>query len=99
MTNWKQRRAAYVAAAARYREASRLMTRAERVLDRMLAHGVEESRAFEVAGVGLADERTVRAYREMRRARERLKSSVQDESTAAKTAAHNNRTTSNIHHE
>jgi hypothetical protein len=62
----------YIIALARYREAERVMARAERMLDRMIEHGVEETRAYTVAGVNLTDRRCIRAYQEMRRARERL---------------------------
>jgi hypothetical protein len=59
----------YIVALARYREAERVMARAERNLDRMIEHGVEEGRAWQLAGVDLADRRVLRAYDEMLRAR------------------------------
>jgi hypothetical protein len=69
---WKQHLAAYLAAAARHREARHTMARCERLLDRMIEHGVDEDHAYLAAGVGLADRRCIRAYHEMHRARERL---------------------------
>jgi hypothetical protein len=64
----------FIVAAARYQEARHLMARAERLLDRLLARGVSEDRAYTLAGVALADRRCIRAYHEMRRARDRLPS-------------------------
>jgi len=40
---------------------------------RLDRHGVEENRAYEVAGIGLTDVRAVRANKEMRRALERVR--------------------------
>jgi hypothetical protein len=58
----------------------RIMKRAERTFFRLAdRHGVEERRAYTIAGVALADERSVRAYQEMLQAFERLKSSVRSE--------------------
>jgi hypothetical protein len=64
--------AALIVAVARYHEATRVMARAERILDRMIEHGVAEDRAYTIAGVGLADRRCIRAYHEMKRARRLL---------------------------
>jgi hypothetical protein len=64
----------YIVALARYHEAKRVMARAERNLDRMVEHGVDEDHAYLAAGVALADRRCIRAYHEMRRARDRLPS-------------------------
>jgi hypothetical protein len=59
----------YIVALAQYHAARRTMVRCERLLDRLLAHGVSEDRAWLLAGVALADRRCIRAYHEMRRAR------------------------------
>jgi hypothetical protein len=69
--------AAYVAALRQNREADRRMARAERVFDRLLKNGVDADRAFTLAGVGLADERAIRAQGKMERARRLLESSAQ----------------------
>jgi hypothetical protein len=60
------------------------MARAERNLDRMLERGVDEDRAWLLAGVNLADVRQLHAYGEMHRARELLISSVRKESTVTR---------------
>jgi hypothetical protein len=44
------------------------MARAERVLDRLIENGVDDDRAYKLAGVNLADVRQLRAYGEMQRA-------------------------------
>jgi hypothetical protein len=62
----------YLVALARYHAARRTMARAERLLDRLLEHGVSEDRAWQLAGVHLCDRRCIKAYQEMRWARERL---------------------------
>jgi hypothetical protein len=84
MTGWRQHFAAYLAAQRQHREASRVMARAERNLDRMLERGVDEDRAWLLAGVNLADVRQLHAYGEMHRARELLISSVRKESTVTR---------------
>jgi hypothetical protein len=84
MTRWEQHFTAYLAAQRQHDEAARLMARAERNLDRMIEHGVAEDRAWLLAGVHLCDVRNLRAYGEMSRAREALKSSVRNESTATR---------------
>jgi hypothetical protein len=76
--------ASYLAAQRQHHEAARLMARCERVLDRLIEGGVDENRAYTLAGVALADVRSLRAYGEMSRAREALKSSVRNESTATR---------------
>jgi hypothetical protein len=88
MTGWRQHFAAYLAAQRQHREASRVMARAERVLDRLIERGVDEDRAYKVAGVGLADVRAGRAYQEMSRALETLRASAWTSSTAARLVAH-----------
>jgi hypothetical protein len=62
----------YVIALAQYQAARRRMVRAERLLDRLLEHGVDEDRAWQLAGMHLCDVRCIKAYAEMRRAREQL---------------------------
>jgi hypothetical protein len=74
----------YIVALAQYHAARHTMARAERNLDRMIEHGADENRAYTLAGVALADVRSLRAYGEMSRAREALKSSVRNESTATR---------------
>jgi hypothetical protein len=59
----------YIVALAQYHEARHTMARAERLLDRLLEHGVSEDRAYTLAGVALCDRRCIRAYHEMHRAR------------------------------
>jgi hypothetical protein len=76
--------ASYLAAERKHHEASRVMARAERILDRLIENGVAEDRAYRIAGVHLADVRDLRAYGEMSRAREVLKSSVRNESTVTR---------------
>jgi hypothetical protein len=66
--NWRRHFAAYVAAVARHREARHTMARAERVLDRLIENGVDDDRAYKLAGVNPADVRQLRAYGEMQRA-------------------------------
>jgi hypothetical protein len=75
---------AYITAQRQYHEAARVMARCERMLDRMVEHGVEEGHAYLAAGVGLADRRCLRAYGEMSRTRERLISSVRNENTVTR---------------
>jgi hypothetical protein len=55
------------------------MSRAERIFDKLSRKGVKDERAYTLAGVGLADERSMRAYQEEMRAFERLCLSLQDE--------------------
>jgi hypothetical protein len=62
----------YLVALAQYHAAERVMARAVRQLDRMIEHGVDENRAWLLAGVDLADRRCIRAYHEMLRARRLL---------------------------
>jgi hypothetical protein len=76
--------ASYLAAERQHHEAARLMARAERVLDRLIEHGVNENRAWQLAGVHLCDVRSLHASQHMRRARELLKSSVRNESTVTR---------------
>jgi hypothetical protein len=79
--------ASYLAAQRQHREAERVMARAERMLDRMIEHGVDEDRAYKLAGVALADARSVRAYQDMRQAREALALSVRNQGTVARLLA------------
>jgi hypothetical protein len=69
---WKQCLVEYLDANARHATADRLMSRAERIFDKLSRKGVKDERAYTLAGVGLADERSVRAYQEKMRAFERL---------------------------
>ena len=68
-----------VDAKARYAIAQRLMSRAERTFNKLSMKGVEDERAYTLAGVDLADERSVRACQEKKRAFELLRLSLQDE--------------------
>ena len=74
-TNITSRRAltAYLDATARHAEATRLMVRAQRTFNKLCIRGVDEDRAYKLAGVGLADVRDVRACTEEREAFARLK--------------------------
>ena len=78
MTMWNDRLVEYLAATARHAEAERLMQRAERTMDK-LAKRCGDERAYEIAGVGLADERSTRAYQQERRASDALKDSLRGE--------------------
>jgi hypothetical protein len=71
---WKQRLVEYRAAKARHDAAMRLLQLSER--------GVEDERAYTLAGLRLADERSVRACQEEMRAFERLRSALRCEGTA-----------------
>ena len=75
---WQPRLIEYLAAKARHAAAERLMHRAERTFDK-LAKRCGDKRAYEIAGVELADERSVRAYQQERRAFDALKGSLRGE--------------------
>lgn len=62
-----------VDAKARYAIAQRLMSRAERTFNKLSMKGVEDERAYTLAGVDLADERSVRACQEKKQAFEWLR--------------------------
>ena len=61
---WQQRLAEYREAKARDDEAKRLMSRAERTADK-LAKRIGDKRAYEIAGVNLADVRSLRTYQDL----------------------------------
>jgi hypothetical protein len=70
----------YLAAKARHAEARRLLARAERPFAR-LSKGFDEYHertlwAYEIAGVGLADQRSLKAYREEGEAFARLRATL-----------------------
>ena len=65
----------YLATKARHADSERLMHRAERAFDK-LAKRYGDERAYEIAGVGLADERSVRACQRHRRAFDALVGSL-----------------------
>ena len=75
---WQQRLAEYREAKARDDEAGRLMARAERTFDK-LAKRMGDERAYVVAGVNFADERSVRASKDCQRALFALRDSLQGE--------------------
>lgn len=72
---WHDCLAEYLAAKARHAEADRLYHRAGRTL-RKLARWASDDRAYELAGMSLADNRCLRAYAEQRRARDKLKAAL-----------------------
>jgi hypothetical protein len=78
---WRQHLAAFLIAQARHQEAARVMARAERTFFRLLKRGVDENRAYTIAGVNLADERSVRTYQDMKQAFDRLRVSCQNTAT------------------
>lgn len=86
MARWQDRMADYLAATARHDEAERLMARAERIFSK-LARTLDDDRAYEIAGVGLADNRSLRAYAEKRRAFTALRASVADAGLLARMTA------------
>jgi hypothetical protein len=67
----------YLTAKARHDDAKRLMRRAG-TFDK-LAKRYGDERAYEIAGVGLADERSVRAYQQHQRAFDALVASLRGE--------------------
>jgi hypothetical protein len=78
MQVWKERLAKYLAAKARHADSERLMHRAGRTFDK-LAKRCGDKRAYEIAGVELADERSLRAYQQECRAFDALKDSLRGE--------------------
>jgi hypothetical protein len=72
MTIWKARLEEYIAARARNAEAKATMARAERVFHKLLKRGVDEDHAYKLAGVNLADRRSIAAYHEEREALHRI---------------------------
>jgi hypothetical protein len=66
---WKQRLVEYRAAKARHDAATRLLHRASRTFNKLSERGVKDERAYTLAGLRLADERSVRACQEEMRAR------------------------------
>jgi hypothetical protein len=65
----------YLAAKARHADSERLMHRAGRTFDK-LAKRCGDKRAYEIAGLALADERNLRAYQQERRAFDSLMGSL-----------------------
>jgi hypothetical protein len=76
MVNTQHLVTSYLAAQRQHHEAARLMARAERNLDRMIEHGVDEDRAYLAAGVGLADRRCLKTYAKVLRARRLLETAM-----------------------
>jgi hypothetical protein len=68
----------YLGTKARHDDAKCLMHHAERTFDK-LAKRYGDERAYEIAGVGLADERSVRACQQHRRAFDALVGSLRGE--------------------
>ena len=79
---WKQRLVEYRAAKARHDAATRLVHRASRTFNKLSERGVEDEQAYTLAGLRLADERSVRACQEEMHAFERLRFALRCESTA-----------------
>lgn len=65
---WAMRLAAYKAATADYDEARKYESRLYRIF-RRLSGRMSDDRAYDLAGIELADHRSLRAYRQMMRAR------------------------------
>lgn len=72
MTIWQTRLEEYVAARAHHSEARRTMARAERAFHKLLKRGIDEDRAYKIAGVNLADRRSLAASKDARAALHRL---------------------------
>jgi hypothetical protein len=72
MRTWQPHFDEYLTGRERHVEASRAMNRATRIFHKLLEHGVDDDRAYELAGVHLADCRDVRAYADERAALHRL---------------------------
>jgi hypothetical protein len=68
MVNTQHLVALYLAAERQHHEAARLMARCEQLFDELVERGVDENRAWLLAGVHLADIRSIRAYQKMTRA-------------------------------
>jgi hypothetical protein len=72
---WRPLLAEYLAAKARHREAEQLFHRSQRTFEK-LARRLDDRRAYTLAGVNMADERSVRAYQVQRKAFQRLRSAI-----------------------
>jgi hypothetical protein len=70
---WRTLAAEYLAAKAQHDNSEKLFHRASRIAMKLIARRVDDDRAYALAGVGLADERNVRAYQAQRLALERLR--------------------------
>lgn len=77
VAHWRDLLAEYLEAKRRHNETQRIMDRAQRLAWKHLAKRVGDERAYQLAGVSLADERNVRAYAAEQEARERLIASLQ----------------------
>jgi hypothetical protein len=75
---WQPRLIEYLAAKARHADSERLMHRAERTFDK-LAKRCGAKRAYEIVGLELADERSVRACQQERRAFDAFTDSLRGE--------------------
>jgi hypothetical protein len=85
---WRHHLVEYLAAKARHNEARRLFDRATRTFFTLAGRkGVEEERAYTIAGLGLADKRMVSAYQAQIGACDRLLASLRCESTTARLLA------------
>jgi hypothetical protein len=72
MVNTQHLVASYLAAQRQHHEAARVMAHCEATLDRLIESGVDENTAWLLAGMNLADVRSLRAYQKMMRARRLL---------------------------
>lgn len=84
---WQERLSKYLDAKAKHDQAKHIMRRAERLAWKHLAKRVGDDRAYQIAGVALADERSVRAYREMRLAFDELKAALEGRTLLDRLAA------------
>jgi hypothetical protein len=84
MPVWREEHAAaYLKAWDQYVVASRLMNGASRTFNKLTKQGVEENRAYAIAGVSLADHRSIRAHQAWRMAYGRLLDAINREKTVA----------------
>src|SRR5512134_2057162 len=79
-STWRDALAAYLAAHARHEDAERGYHRVGRVFEKLVKRGVDDERAYELAGLSLADRRGLQACGEKRVALEALRASLRGES-------------------
>ena len=84
---WRERLGKYLDAKRRDDEAKRVMLRAERTFGK-LARRIGDERAYIIAGVSLADNRSIRTSREKRRVGDELKASLRDADTLTRLATY-----------
>jgi hypothetical protein len=75
---WRIRLEEYIAARARNAEAEATMARAERIFHKLRKRGVDDDRAYALAGVHLADCRSITAGAEEREALRRIGTAMTD---------------------